>query len=297
MKETSAKERKGVKIDPTDTFPQSNTLPYKVIEPPVLFNPFHEIGEVWHHRELLYLLAWRDYKVRYRQTVIGIAWAIFQPVVAMIAFVFIFGRFDGIADNKIPYALFVYSGLVIWQFFSNSVSDASSSLVDARQMITKIYFPRIIVPLAKIVTQFIDLAISMVVLGALMIFFHVLPSPLGILYLIPIFTLLGIVSASIGVILSAINVKYRDVQYALPFFIQIGLFLSPVIYAGANLGKYQKLLSLNPITGIIEAFRSALFSLQFSPSSLFTSCLITLLLFLVGMYYFIKSEGAFSDVI
>jgi lipopolysaccharide transport system permease protein len=274
-----------------------NEVPLKVIESRTGFNLFAEIKDIWRHRELMYLLAWRDYKVRYRQTIIGIAWAIFQPLMAMVAFVFIFGKFKEISSNDIPYALFVYSGLVIWQFFSNSVSEASTSMVSSNQMITKIYFPRIIVPLAKIVTQLIDLALSLIILIGLMIYFQVFPSLLGILAVIPIVILLVIVSASIGIILSAFNVKYRDVQYALPYFIQLGLFFSPVIYAGASLGKYQALLNLNPVTGIIEAFRSAIFSLPFSFTSIGISCLITLLLFIVGLYYFIKAEGAFSDVI
>lgn len=272
-------------------------IPFRTIEPRSRFSPILEIAEVWRHRELLYLLAWRDYKVRYRQTVVGIAWAIFQPLAAMLAFVFIFGRFQEITPNGIPYAIFVYSGLVIWQFFSNSINDASTSLVNSSQMITKIYFPRIIVPLAKIVTQSIDLTISLLILIALMIYFNVIPSVWIIFQAIPILLLLTAVSASIGIILSAFNVKYRDVQYALPYFIQMGLFFSPVIYSSSNLGKYQAILNLNPITGIIDAFRSILFSTPFPWSSIGISCLITLFLFTVGMYYFIKAEGKFSDVI
>lgn len=271
--------------------------PLKVIEPRTGFNILAEIIDIWRHRELLYLLAWRDYKVKYRQTVIGIAWAIFQPVVAMIAFVFIFGQFKGLTDNGIPYALFVYSGLVIWQFFANSVSEASTSLVQSSQMITKIYFPRIIVPLAKVLTQSIDLVLSLIILAGLMIYFGTVPSFLGLISLIPLFILLLVVSASVGVLLSAINVRYRDVQYALPYFIQMGLFFSPVIYAGSKLGRFQHFLNLNPVTGLIESFRSALFSTPLPGSALLISCLVTLLLFLVGMYYFIKAEGAFSDVI
>jgi len=274
-----------------------NGKPLKTIEPLTRFSPILELREVWKHRELLYLLAWRDYKVRYRQTFIGIAWAIFQPLAAMIAFVLVFGRFKEITDTGIPYVLFVYSGLVIWQFFSNSISDASASLVSSSQMITKIYFPRIIIPLAKVLTQFIDLTLSLIILAGLMIFFHTLPSFLGILSLIPLIILLGVVSASIGMIFSAINVKYRDVQYALPYFIQLGQFLSPVIYASSNLGKYHALLFLNPVTGIIESFRSALFSLPFSFESIFISFVMTLMLFVSGLYYFISAEGSFSDVI
>jgi len=273
------------------------TKPIRTIEPDSAISPLLELRNIWRHRELLYLLAWRDYKVRYRQTAIGIAWAVFQPLMAMITFVLIFGRFKEITDNGVPYALFVYSGLTVWQFFSNSITDASASLVASSQMITKIYFPRIIIPLAKIVTQLINLFFSLIILVGLMIFFHVHPPLLGILYIIPIFLLLGLVSASIGIALSAVNVRFRDVQYILPYFIQLGLFFSPVIYAGSSLGKYQGFLLLNPITGIIDAFRSILFGSSFNIQSFIVSCMISLLLFIGGMYYFIKAEGKFSDVI
>lgn len=274
-----------------------NEKPLRTIEPRTPFSPLLEILEIWRHRELLYLLAWRDYKVRYRQTIIGITWAILQPVLAMLAFVLIFGRFTEISDNGVPYALFVYSGLIIWQFFSNSVSESSISLVTASQMITKIYFPRILVPLAKIGTKLIDLMISLTILVILLLYFQIFPSISGILLVIPLITLLVITSASIGIILSAFNVKYRDVQYALPYFIQLGLFVSPVIYAGTSLGKFQSWFFLNPMTGIIEAFRSLIFSSPFPTTSFIISCLVTLLLFIIAMFYFIKAEGAFSDVI
>lgn len=275
----------------------SNNKPLKVIEPRSSFNIMNEILDIWQHRELLYLLAWRDYKVRYRQTIVGIAWAILQPVLAMLAFVFIFGKFKEITDTGVPYAIFVYSGLIIWQFFSNSVSEASTSLVNSSQMITKIYFPRILVPLAKVITTLIDLAISLVIIIILFFYFGIFPSLLSLIYAVPILILMFIVSASLGIILSAINVKYRDVQYALPYFVQLSLFFSPVIYSGANLGKYSKILMLNPLTGIIEAFRALIFSLPFPTTAFMVSCLLTLLLFILSMNYFIKSEGAFSDVI
>lgn len=274
-----------------------NEKPLKIIEPRTPFSPILEIIEVWKHRELLYLLAWRDYKIRYRQTIIGIAWAILQPILAMIAFVLIFGRFKEISANGVPYAIFVYSGLIIWQFFSNSISEASTSLVNSSQMITKIYFPRILVPIAKIITKLIDLLISFIILVFLLLYFQIYPSLTILLSIIPLIILLIILSVSIGIILSAFNVKYRDVQYALPYFIQLGLFISPVIYTGSSLGKFQSWLSLNPITGIIEAFRSIIFSLSFPITPFIISCLITLLLFIIAMYYFIKAEGAFSDII
>ncbi len=271
--------------------------PFRVIEPPTRFTPISEIRDIWRHRELLYLLAWRDYKVRYRQTVIGLSWAIFQPILATIAFVLVFGRLKGITDGAVPYSLFVFSGMVIWQFFANSISESSRSLVASSQMITKIYFPRIVIPLAKIGTQIIDLIPSFIILLILMIYLKVFPTFLGILYVIPLILILTIISASIGIILSAINVKYRDVQFVVPFFIQLGLFLSPVIYSTANLGRYSKLLLLNPVTGIIDSFRSVLFQTAFPLKSFTVSCIFAAVLTMLSLLYFIKSEGAFSDVI
>jgi lipopolysaccharide transport system permease protein len=272
-------------------------IPIKTIEPPTRFRPIAEIKDIWRHRELLYLLAWRDYKIRYRQTSIGIAWAVFQPILTTLAFVLVFGHLKGIATGDIPYPLFVFSGMIIWQFFSNSITDASASLVAASQMITKIYFPRIIVPLAKIVIQLIDLVPSFFILLILMAYFRVMPMFFGFVCIVPLILILAIISAGIGVLLSAINVKYRDVQFIVPFFIQLGLFLSPVIYSATNLGKYSYLLLLNPVTGIIDSFRAALFSLTFPVAPFVVSCLFLAGLSIISLYYFSKSEGAFSDVI
>ena len=274
-----------------------NETPIKTIESRMGFNLIAEIKDIWQHRELMYLLAWRDYKVRYRQTLIGIAWAIFQPLLAMLVFVFIFGRFKEITDTGIPYPLFIYSGMIIWQFFSSAVSESSISLVASGQMITKIYFPRIIIPLAKILTQFVNLILSGIVLAIVMLYFGFIPSFAGMFAIIPIVVLLAIASASLGILLSAINVKYRDVQFVLPYFIQLGLFISPIIYPSSSLGKYYWLINLNPVTGIINSFRSLLFSFPFPTISLLFSCIVTLILFLVGMYYFIRAEGSFVDVI
>ena len=279
------------------TIMEIDRKPMRTIEPRSHLSILSTIYEIWQFRELLILLAWRDYKVRYRQTVIGISWAILQPLLAMVVFVFIFGRFPGIKEAGIPYALFVYSGIIIWQFFSNAISESSISLVVNSQMITKIYFPRIIIPFAKIITQFINLFFSGIVLAGLMLYFHVLPSLAIILYSIPILLLLLLSSSSIGIILSAINVKYRDVQHVLPYFIQLGLFASPVIYSATSLGQYHWLIYLNPVTGIIDTFRAALFSLPFPTASFIVSSTITLILLIFGLYYFSKAEGDFSDVI
>ena len=280
-----------------DTVIDQKRTPFRTIEPPTKFRPIAEIRDIWRHRELLYLLAWRDYKVRYRQTFIGLAWAIFQPILTTIAFVLVFGRLKGITDNTIPYSLFVFSGMVIWQFFANSITESSRSLVASSQMITKIYFPRIVIPLSKIGTQLIDLVPSFLILLILMIYLGVFPTVLGILYVIPLIIILIVISASIGVILSAINVKYRDVQIIVPFFIQLGLFLSPVIYSASNLGKYSRFLLLNPVTGVIDSFRSVMFGTQFPIQPFAVSCAFAIILGLAGLYYFVKSEGAFSDVI
>ena len=276
---------------------EPNSAPLRIIEPPTIFRPISEIKDIWRHRELLYLLAWRDYKVRYRQTIIGLAWAIFQPILATIVFVIAFGRFKGISNSIIPYTLYVFSGMTIWQFFAGAISESSKSLVASGQMITKIYFPRIIIPLSKIMIQMIDFVPSFCILLVIMLFFKIIPSLLGVLYAIPLIIILSIISASIGMGLSAINVKYRDVQVLVPFFIQLGLFLSPVIYSADNLGKYSGLLFLNPVTGIIDSFRAILFSLPFPTLSFAVSCGFAIILSIAGFYYFIKSEGAFSDVI
>ena len=272
-------------------------IPFRTIEPPTKFKPIAEIRDIWRHRELLYLFAWRDYKIRYRQTFIGLAWAVFQPILTTVAFVLVFGRLKGITDNAIPYSLFVFSGMVIWQFFANSITESSKSLVASSQMITKIYFPRIVIPLSKIGTQMIDLVPSFIILLILMIYLGVFPSILGILCVVPLILILTIISASIGVILSAINVKYRDVQIIVPFFIQLGLFLSPVIYSAANLGKYSRFLLLNPVTGVIDSFRSVMFGTPFPFDSFAISCAFALILGTASLYYFVKSEGAFSDII
>jgi len=271
--------------------------PVKIIEPRSRLGIYASLAEIWQYRELLLMLAWRDYKILYRQTAIGIAWAVLQPILATVAFIFVFGRFKEITDTGIPYALFVFSGLIIWQFFANSVTDASGSLVASSQMISKISFPRIVIPLAKIGTQFINLTSSAVILVVMMIYFQVTPSLLSIAWLIPILAALFIVSASLSVILSAVNVKYRDIQYILPYFIQLGLFVSPVIYSAASLGKYSLLIKFNPLTGIIDSFRAALFGLEFPALSFTFASTIALVLFFLAVYYFTKAEREFSDIL
>jgi lipopolysaccharide transport system permease protein len=268
----------------------------KIIRANTTVNLFRDVHTIWRHRELLYLFAWRDYKLKFRQTLIGISWAILQPLLAMIAFVLIFGRFKDITDTGLPYALFVYSGLILWQFFSGSVYESSVSLVLVKEMIHKVHFPRILVPLSKIGAQMIDLGFSLIVLFGLIVYFRIFPS-WQIIYVVPVFILLFFATASLGIFFSALNVKYRDVQYALPYFIQLGFFFSPVIYASGHFGSYRNLLALNPMTGIIETWRSALFAQPFPLLSFLIGTMVTIIFLLVGLYYFSKTEGEFSDII
>ncbi len=255
------------------------------------------LRELWHYRELLYFFAWRDYKVRYKQTFIGILWAVFQPLATMAAFVLFFGRFKEISATGVPYVLFVYSGLVLWQFFSNAISDSSASLVSNSSLVTKVYFPKILIPAAPVLVQYVDLLFSGFILFCLMLYFHYLPPITVIIFIIPLILLLTLLSAGIGIFLSALNVKYRDVRYILPFFIQLLLFFSPIIYSSSNLGKFTFLLKFNPLTGIIEAFRAALFGLPFPTGSFLISCGLSLGIFLCAFYYFSRSQDAFADLI
>lgn len=275
----------------------SDRMPLKVIEPVEREGIITALREVWRYRELVLLLAWKDYRVRYRQTAVGVLWAVLQPVLAAVTFVLIFGRFNELSSTGVPYPLYVYSGLVAWQFFSGSVGDASSSLVQSSTMVTKVSFPRLAIPLSKVFVQLVDLLYSGALLLVLMFYFKLFPTFPGVLWFIPLFLLLFTVSASLGILFSAIDVKYRDVQHVLPYFIQLGLFVSPIIYQSANLGSYRFLLYLNPMTGIIDTFRSALFSLPFPAGSIAVSFAATIVLAYVGLRYFLRQEGAFSDII
>ncbi|OGG44707.1 phosphate ABC transporter permease [Candidatus Kaiserbacteria bacterium RIFCSPHIGHO2_01_FULL_48_10] len=255
--------------------------------------------EIWLYRELFYIFVWRDIKVRYKQTAIGILWAILQPFLMMMIFSFVFGRLAKIPSNDIPYPVFVFAGLLFWNYFSSAITNASNVLVEQESMVKKIYFPRLILPISSSLTPLVDFCIAFVILLGLTAYYHYVPNIFGIL-MIPLLLLLAFVSAAgIGFFLSAINVKYRDIRHALPFFIQILLFVTPVIYPASIIdAKYQWILALNPMTGIIEAVRSLLFQNTPIDIPLFLISMTSgIVLFLFGIFYFRKTERFFADIV
>lgn len=257
-----------------------------------------DFKELWQFRELFYFLAWRDIKVRYKQTSIGIAWAVLQPLLTMVIFSVFFGRVAGISSEKIPYPIFVYSGLLFWNYFSNSISTASNSLIAEQNTIQKVYFPKIIIPLASTLVFLLDFLFSAAVFSILMFYYHFFPTLFGVLLILPLLIITFLNISGLGLIFSSINVKYRDVRYALPFFIQLLLFLTPVIYPPSILGKHQWLLYLNPMSGVIETMRAGLLGLGPVNWIIFGfSALMSILIFLLGLFYFKRSEKFFADII
>ncbi len=257
-----------------------------------------DLWEIWDYRELLYFFSWRDLKVRYKQTIIGVLWAIIQPLFAMVVFSFFFGQLARIPSDGVPYPIFVYTGLLFWQFFSDSLGDVSNSLVGNQAIITKVYFPRITLSISPIVTKLIDFAIGGIILGGLMLWYGVTPRPESVLA-IPLLVLITFMCAmGTGLTLAAINVKYRDVRYVLPYFIQLLIFVTPVIYPASIAGKYSKLLALNPMMGVIQNARAAL--LGTAPVNwllISISFGVCLALMILGFYVFKKVERYFADVI
>jgi lipopolysaccharide transport system permease protein len=259
--------------------------------------------ELWRYRELFIVMAWRDIAVRYKQTVLGFAWAILQPLINMVLFTVIFNRIAHITSGNpnIPYPIFVYVGLLFWQFYSSTLTNASNSMVTNASIIQKVYFPRLIIPATAASTALVDTGIASLILAGMMLYYHVYPAPLGIL-LIPPMLLIAVLSAmGLGMFLAAVNVKYRDVRHALPFFIQMLMYITPVIYPAGLLVKYPLVrlfvLWLNPISGVITTARATL--LQdgaFDPALLAAAGLMSLVFFAGGLYYFRNTERYFADI-
>ena len=268
-----------------------------VIKPKKTFN-WNDIREIWQYKELLYFLTWRDIKVRYKQTAIGILWALFQPFMTMVVFTIFFGNFAKMPSDGIPYPIFVYTGLLIWQFFSASLTDVSNCLISNKNIITKVYFPRIILPISSTVTKFVDFFIASIILVGMMIYYQYAPNLIGLL-IIPLLLLITFMaSVGGGLFLASINVKYRDVRYVLPFFISMMMFLTPVIYPASITGKYSWLLALNPMTGVIKAARAALLgNAPINWTLLAISGATCLIILLVGFYFFKKTERYFADIV
>jgi lipopolysaccharide transport system permease protein len=257
-----------------------------------------DLREIWDYRELLYFLTKRDIKVRYKQTVLGGLWAIIQPAFTMIVFTLFFGRLAKMPSDGIPYPIFVYAGLLPWTYFANAVAASGNSLVGSANLITKVYFPRIMVPSSAALAGLLDFAIAVLFLAVLMIYYQFIPG-VGILLFPALVALTFICAVSVGLWLSAMNVQYRDIRYVIPFLIQIWLFVSPVIYPISLVNeRFRWILALNPMGGVINAYRASLLGRQpIDWLLLGISTFIVIALFLSGLYYFRRMERTFADVV
>jgi lipopolysaccharide transport system permease protein len=256
------------------------------------------LNELWAFRELLYFFIWRDLKVRYKQTVIGIAWAVIQPFSTMVLFTFFFGKLAKLPSEGMPYPIFYYSALLPWIYFASALTQATNTMVEHQHIITKVYFPRLILPLSAVLSGLVDLAIACVVLVGLMLVYGIVPRIT--MLLLPLFVGFAVVTAfGVGLWLSALNALYRDVRYAVPFLVQFWMFASPVVYPSSLVPeRWQWLYGLNPVAGVIEGFRWALMG-QGSPPNvlLLASIAAVLLVLLTGVVYFQRMESTIADVV
>jgi len=256
-----------------------------------------ELREIWAHRELLYFLVWRDLKVRYKQTILGASWVILQPLLMTLVFAVFLGKIARFPSDKVPYILFLYAALLPWTFFSNAVSTSSHSLIASAHMITKVYFPRVVIPAAAVMAGLVDFFFAFLTLIALMFYYRVPPS-ISLLALPGLVFLTATLALAVGMWMSALNVKYRDVRYALPFLIQLWMFASPIIYPSSLVpAKWRWLMSLNPLSGIVEGYRASLFNLPLDWRALGVSALLTLLALLYSLFTFKRMERKFADII
>jgi lipopolysaccharide transport system permease protein len=260
----------------------------------------HYWRDLWRYRELFYFLAWRDILVRYKQTVIGIAWAILRPFLTMVVFTVVFGRLAKLpADGDVPYAIMVFAAMLPWQFFSNSFTEASNSLIGNANLISKIYFPRLIIPTSSVITSFVDFLISAGILVVIMFWYHFLPT--WRVVAVPFFILIAFAaSMGAGLWLTALNVKYRDIRYVVPFIAQFGLYISPVGFSSSIVPEqYRLLYSLNPMVGVIDGFRWAILgeASQIYWPGFALSLVVVALLLVSGITFFRKTEKKFADII
>ena len=261
---------------------------------------FLDFRELWIYRELVYFLTWRSLKVRYKQTVLGAVWAVLEPFLTMVVFTIFFGNLAKVGSDNIPYPIWSYAGLLPWGLFSKALSDASRSLVANSHMITKIYFPRIILPLSSILAGLVDFAIAFVVLIGMMLFYKQFPT--SAVWTLPLFLLLAMITAlGVALWLSALNVKYRDVGYILPFLTQFWLFITPVVYPSSQIPEQWRLIyGLNPMTGVVEGFRWALLGINPQPTffpMLAVSAAMAIVVRFTGILYFRRMERGFADMV
>lgn len=277
---------------------KNNTSGFEItIKPPSRWFSLN-LKELWLYRELAFIFAWRDIKVRYKQTAIGILWAVLQPILMVGIFSFLFGQLAKIPSDGIPYPIFAFMGIVFWNYFSTSLTNASNTIIDNEAIVKKIYFPRLILPIASAVTPLVDLVIALTLLFLTMLYYHITPTVIG-LVLLPLLLLIAFLTASgCGLFLASINLKYRDVKYALPFFIQLLMYLTPVIYPSSLLGpNYQWIVQLNPMTIVIETARATLLGVNTTHYlALGTACIIAIILFIFGVIRFKSTERFFADI-
>jgi len=260
------------------------------------------LRDLWEYRELLYFLVWRDVKVRYKQTALGIAWIVLQPVVSMVIFSVLFGGLLKVPSGGVPYPIFAYAALLPWNYFAASLSRSSTSVVGSAHLITKVYFPRLVIPISGVLSGLVDFGVAFLVLIGLMAYYRVSPTPAVVL--LPAFLLLAMLTAlGFGLWLSALNVRFRDVNYLIPFLVQIWMYLTPVVYGSTLIPeRFRFLLGLNPMTGVVEGFRWALLGNRLAdaqaPGVLFViSIAITLLVLVSGAIFFRRTEDSFADII
>ena len=272
-------------------------LPHLRIEPSHGFVPLR-LKELWEYRELLYFLIWRDIKVRYKQTALGVLWAIIQPVMTMVVFSVFFGKLGKMPSDGLPYPIFAFAALVPWTLFSNGLTQATASLVGSSNLIKKVYFPRLIIPIASVLAGIVDFALAFAVLLLMMLYYGVLPT-INIIWL-PVFLLMSIVdSLAVSLWLSALNVEYRDVRYVIPFLTQLWLFATPIAYSSTLLNEpWRTIYGLNPMVGVVEGFRWALLGTNTQPGTMaIASAGVSLILLLTGALYFRRMEKTFADLI
>jgi lipopolysaccharide transport system permease protein len=257
-----------------------------------------KLGDLWNYRELLYFLTWRDIKVRYKQTVLGAAWAIIQPFFTMVVFSLFFGRLAQIPSDGIPYPIFSYAALVPWTFFANGLNQSSNSLVLNANLIKKVYFPRLVIPISTVFSGFVDFVLAFIVLLGMMLYFGIIPTH-NVLWL-PLFLLLAFVtSLGVGLWFSAMNVQFRDVRYAVPFIVNFWMFATPIAYPSSLLDEpWRTLYGINPMVGVVEGFRWALLGTDTQPGPIIIiSAIMAVLILISGLHYFRKMEATFADVV
>jgi lipopolysaccharide transport system permease protein len=256
------------------------------------------LGELWRYRELLYFLVWRDLKVRYKQTMLGAAWAILQPFLTMVVFSIFFGRLAEVPSDGLPYPVFAYAALVPWTFFANGLTQATNSVVSNAGMVKKIYFPRLTLPVSTVLAGLVDFALAFVVLIGMMYFYQIVPTR-NIIWLPPLLLLALVTSLGTSLWFAALNVRFRDVRYIIPFLVQFWLFATPIAYPSSLVPEQWRLLySLNPMVGVVEGFRWALLGTDTTPGPIIlVSSLVSLFLLLGGMVYFRRMESSFADIV